>query len=234
VTSYSVGTKNRFLDNRLQLNAEAFYLDYTDQQVSFVKLIPPSAVLVTENAGKSHAYGIEVESEALLFEDTRIGVQGQWIHAEYDEFTYETIAPPSATSTCEVTGPTAGVFAVDCAGNTPARTPEWTLSANIEQGFELGNGGRVFGEGRIRYQSAFYADTSYQIETLTTDTARVDLALGYEDPEDRFTIRAYVNNLTDVFTISNATVNTAYNVTRIVAVNLLQPRTYGIQASARF
>ena len=37
--SYEVGSKNRFLDNRLQLNAEAFYLDYKDQQVSFVKLI---------------------------------------------------------------------------------------------------------------------------------------------------------------------------------------------------
>ncbi len=33
VLSYVLGSKNRFLDNRLQVNAEAFYLDYRDQQV---------------------------------------------------------------------------------------------------------------------------------------------------------------------------------------------------------
>ncbi len=234
VTSWVLGSKNRFLGNRLQVNAEAFYLDYTDQQVSFVKLIPPSAVLVTENAGKSHAYGIEVEADALIAAGTRIGLAAQWIHARLDEFSYDTIAPPSATSTCDVSPPTAGIFTVDCSGNAPARTAEWTLQGNFEQGFSLGEAGRVFLDGRVRYQSGFDADTAYQVETRTYDTARIDLGLGWQDAAERFSLRAFVDNLTDVATIANATVNTAYNVNRIVGINLLAPRTYGIQASARF
>lgn len=234
VTAYTIGSKNRFLGNRLQLNAEAFYLDYVDQQVSFVKLVGPSAVLVTENAGKSHAYGVEVEADFLAAPETRLGAQLQFIHAVYDSFAYTTIAPPGSTTTCSVTGPSAGVFSVDCSGNTPARTPRWTISVNGEQGFRLDNGGRIFGEARVRYQSGYDADTAYQVETRTYDTARVNLALGYTTPDRRFTVKAFVDNVTDVVTIANATVNTAYNVNNIVGINLEPPRTFGVRASANF
>ncbi|MGC1271919.1 MAG: TonB-dependent receptor [Croceibacterium sp.] len=230
VTSFVLGSKNRFAGNRLQLNAEAFYLDYRDQQVSFVKLVGNSAVLVTENAGKSTAYGIELESEYLATEQTRLGLQVQWLKAEYDQFSYNTIAPPGATTLCKVTPG----FTVDCSGLTAIRSPEWTINASAEQGFELADGGRIVGDTRARYQSSFYADTSYQIETKANATVRLDLGLGYTAPDDAWTVRAFVNNVTDVVTISNATVNTSYATNGIVGVNLLAPRTWGVQASAKF
>jgi iron complex outermembrane receptor protein len=34
ITAYSVGSKNRLLDNRLQINGELFYWIYKDQQIS--------------------------------------------------------------------------------------------------------------------------------------------------------------------------------------------------------
>ena len=230
VTSYVFGSKNRFAGNRLQLNAEAFYLDYRDQQVSFVKLVGNSAVLVTENAGKSTVYGVELESEWLAADETRLGLQVQWLKAEYDAFSYSTIAPPGASTLCKVTPG----FTVDCSGLTAIRSPEWTINANAEQGFVLGNGGRIVADARARYQSSFYADTSYQIETKTSGTIRVDLGLGYTAPQDAWSIRAFVNNVTDVVTINNATVNTSYATNGIVGVNLLLPRTWGVQASAQF
>ncbi|OJW66542.1 MAG: hypothetical protein BGO57_09575 [Sphingomonadales bacterium 63-6] len=230
VTSYVLGSKNRFADNRLQVNAEAFFLDYRDQQVSFVKLVGNSAVLVTENAGKSTAYGVELESEYLAADETRLGLQVQWLKAEYDSFSYDTIAPPGASTLCKVTPG----FTVDCSGITAIRSPEWTINANAEQGFVLGNGGRISADARARYQSSFYADTSYQIETKAPGTVRIDLGLGYTAPDDAWTIRAFVNNVTDVVTINNATVNTSYATNNFVGVNLLAPRTWGVQASAKF
>ncbi len=230
VTSYVIGSKNRFAGNRLQLNAEAFYLDYRDQQVSFVKLVGNSAVLVTENAGKSTAYGIELESDWLAADETRLGLQVQWLKAEYDAFSYSTIAPPGASTLCQVTPG----FTVDCSGLTAIRSPEWTINANAEQGFVLGNGGRIAADARARYQSSFYADTSYQIETKTNGTVRLDLGLGYTAPDDAWNIRVFVNNVTDVVTINNATVNTSYATNGFVSANLLLPRTWGVQASAKF
>ena len=233
VTSYAIGSKNRFADNTIQLNVEAFYLDYTDQQISFVKLIGPGAVvLVTENAGSSYAYGLEFESEFLPAENTRFGLSGSWIKAEYEEFSYDTVAPPSSTTLCMVGPPFP--FTVDCSGQVPIRTPEWTVTGFFEQGFELGNGGRIVLDGRGQYKSAFYASTSYTIETLTNESFRASFGLGYEDPDGRFKIRAFVDNAFDEVTISNATVNTAYSENGIVGINLLPPRTYGIQASANF
>lgn len=230
VTSYVLGSKNRFAGNRLQLNAEAFYLDYRDQQVSFVKLVGNSAVLVTENAGKSTAYGVELESDWLAADETRLGLQVQWLKAEYDSFSYSTIAPPGASTLCKVTPG----FTVDCSGLTAIRSPEWTINANAEQGFVLGNGGRIVADARARYQSSFYADTSYQVETRTNGTVRVDLGLGYTAPDEAWSLRAFVNNVTNVITINNATVNTSYATNGFVGINLLAPRTWGLQASTEF
>lgn len=233
VKSYVVGSKNRFFDNRLQLNAEAFYLDYRDQQVSFVKLVGTSAALVTENAGKSHAYGIEIDSEFLLTPTTRIGAQVQHLQAKYDSFSYLTIAPPPPTSQCRVT-PGVPQATVDCAGTTPIRSPRWTVVGNIEQSFPLSNGARIVAEARARYEAAFEADVAYIPETRTYGTTRVDLGLGYTTSDDRLTIKGYVANLTDEDTIANETVSVAYAANQVVGVNLQAPRTYGLRASFDF
>ena len=122
VKNYALGVKTRLLDNKLQLNAEAFYLDYQDEQVSFVKLIGASATLVTANAGKSHSEGLDLDLDYLLTPLTRIGAQLQNLEARFDAFSYLTVAPPPASSSCHTT-PASGQFAVDCSGNTPCTRP---------------------------------------------------------------------------------------------------------------
>ena len=234
VTSYAIGSKNRFLDNRLQLNVEGFYVDYRDQQVSFVKLIGPSAVLVTENAGKSHAYGFEFEGDFLATPNTRLGAQIQHLDATYDTFSYQTIAPPPASSACRVIPAGGGQSTVDCSGTTPLRSPRWTLSGSVEQTIPLRNGGRLIGEARARYETEFSADVSYVPEAQTYGTTRVDLGLGYATAHDRFTIKAYVDNLTDEETISNATQNTSYAINGVMGINLQAPRTYGVRSLFNF
>jgi iron complex outermembrane receptor protein len=54
--------KNRFFDNRLQLNASAFLYDYQDFQVSAVGVIAGQNATVTLNADKAKVYGLEFES----------------------------------------------------------------------------------------------------------------------------------------------------------------------------
>lgn len=234
VTSYVIGSKNRLLDNRLQLNAEGFYLDYRDQQVAFVKLIGTSATLVTENAGKSRAYGFELEADFLAAPNTRVGAQVQHLQAKYDSFNYVTIAPPGATSRCRVSPPSGGQFTVDCAGNVPLRSPRWTIIGSIEHTIALPNGSHIVGEARARYETAFEGDVSYLPETRTYDTTRVDLGVSFVTADDRFTIKAYVDNLTDEATISNATTSVTYANNPVVGINLQPPRTYGVRAFFNF
>ena len=233
VTSYALGLKNRLLENRLQLNAEGFYLNYRNQQVSFVKLVGTSATLVTENAGKSHAYGFELEGDYLATQNTRIGLQLQNLQAKYDSFSYLTVAPPPSTSTCHI-APSSGQFLVNCSDNTPTRSPRWTVLGNLEQTLPLSNGGRLVGEAQARYESRFQADVSYIPESQSYATTRVNLGLSYMSPDDRLTVKAYVDNLTNRTTIANATVSLAYAINHVVGANVEPPRTYGVRASFNF
>jgi iron complex outermembrane receptor protein len=62
LTAYTLGSKNRFLDNTLQVNAEAFYWIYQNKQVTHLGPIQPGGFnLITENAGKARIKGAELE-----------------------------------------------------------------------------------------------------------------------------------------------------------------------------
>jgi len=233
VTSYTIGSKNRFLDNKLQLNVEAFYSDYKDQQLSFVKLIGVSSTLVTENAGKSHSYGFELEGDLLATPTTRLGAQIQYLKAKYDSFSYQTLAAPPATSTCKVT-PGVPQVTVNCDEQPPLRAPMWTINGSIEQSIPLADGSKITAEVRGRYETEFQNDVSYVPETQGQPTARIDLSLSYVAPDDRWSIQGYVNNVTDVVTIASATMSNAYPNHQGVGVVLYAPRTFGVRGQVKF
>ena len=235
VVSYVLGSKNRFANNRLQINLEAFYLNYTNQQVSFVKLISGSSTLVTENAAKSHAYGLDLDTEFLATPTTRISFQAQYLRSKYDNFTYLTLAaPPAARTSCVVSAGSPPNSAVNCSNQTTLRSPTWTLVGNLEQGVPLNNGGRLVGDANVRYESDYQTDVSYLPEGIANGKARVNLSFGYEAPRNAFSIKAYVDNLANVVQITATTMSTSYAVNQAFGARLLPPRTYGVRAQVKF
>ena len=235
VVSYVLGSKNRFADNKIQLNLEAFYLDYTNQQISFVKLISGSSTLVTENAGKSHAYGLDLDSVFLVTSTTRLSLNAQWLRSKYDKFTYLSLgAPPAARTSCVVGVGTPPNASVDCTGLTTLRSPEFTVVGTIEQGIPLANGGRFVGEANVRYEDAYQTDVSYLPEGIANATTRVNLSFGYEAPKGAYSIKGYVDNVTDEVSVTATTQSNSYNVNQAFGARLLPPRTYGVRAQISF
>lgn len=235
VTSYVIGSRNRFANNRIQVNIEAFYLDYTNQQVSFVKLVNGSSTLVTENAAASHAYGLDLDSQFLVTPTTRINFQAQYLHSRYDNFTYLTLAaPPAARTTCVVSAGTPPNSAVNCSGQVTQRSPEWTLVAGIEQSIPLANGGRLIAEGNLRYEDEYQTDVSYLPEGIANASTRINLSFGYEAPDNRFSIRAYVENVTDEVDVTATTMSNSYAVIQAFGARLLPPRTFGVRGQVNF
>jgi iron complex outermembrane receptor protein len=229
VTAYTVGTKNRFLDNRLQINAEAFFLKYRDQQLGYVKLIPPAVVLVTENIGQVETKGAEIEVEFLATRTTRLGLQAQWLDADVKDLTYNTIAPPPPSSKCRITG-----TLVDCSGQRALRSPEWVFVGTIEQRFPLPSGDQIVASLFGRYESARELDIGYIPETREGGSTRTDAVLTYEVRRHGLSVSAFVNNIEDKTVISNATPNPSYSANGVVAATLRPPRTYGLRLSSRF
>ena len=74
VWNYEIGAKTSWLDNRLTLNAAAFYIDWTNQQLTqtFAGVRRdgvPANIAPTVNVGKSEVKGFEIEMTGRLSDD---------------------------------------------------------------------------------------------------------------------------------------------------------------------
>lgn len=76
--NYEVGEKARFFDNRLSVNADVYYIQWSQvQQV----VNQPCGYPLTENAGNAASYGPEIEVSARLTEALSLSVAGTYTHA---------------------------------------------------------------------------------------------------------------------------------------------------------
>jgi iron complex outermembrane receptor protein len=234
ITAYTIGSKNRFLEDTLQLNAEVFYWDYKDQQISHLNLDSAgTAVFATENVGSATVQGIELELMYLAGRNTLLRADVQYLDAEYDDFVYNVPnfgAPPVAD--CPST-PAGTVFSVDCSGKTPPQSPEWTVNLGLEQTFPLSSGARII----------FQVGTHYQSETLTglefLDSEKQDAywmsnaALMFNSPEDRWSVAAYVDNIEDETVLASSFPEPLAGQS-LVTGTLRPPLTYGVRLTAKF
>lgn len=119
--NYELSWRSRWLDNALTLNANAFFINWSDQQVD-VQLSGNSFDVVTQNAGSSEVKGFEIES--LYHVNDMLDVYGSigYAHTKFKEFF------------ASVNG-----AQIDLAGNSFLNAPRWTLNAGFtwknEQGF---------------------------------------------------------------------------------------------------
>src|SRR5258706_10206401 len=116
MTAYTLGSKNRFAGNRLQVNAEAFYWKYKNQQLSHVTQDSAGDfVFATENAGSSTVKGAELQVVYQAARNTLVNAQVQYLDTVFNSFHYFQPFPGSPVSKCTSTF-TSGKFLIDCSG----------------------------------------------------------------------------------------------------------------------
>ena len=235
ITAYTLGSKNRFLDERLQLNAEAFYWKYHDQQISHLGRDSTGTVIFpTENVGKATMKGVELELQFLATANTLLAADVQYLDAEYDEFVYNlpNFGPPPGTSCPFIGAAPPTPFVVDCSGKTPPQSPEWTLNLGIQQKLPLGNGGRFVFDVHTHYQS----DTLTGLEFLDLEVQDAywmsGAAIAYEAPS-HWTLSGYIENIEDEDVMQSTFPNPLAGAT-LTAATLRPPRTYGIRFGVNF
>lgn len=234
ITAFTVGSKNRFFDNRLQVNIEAFHWTYKGQQVSHLRTNTMGGTeFVTENIGKSRIQGIELEIQAKPLENTTLNTTVQYLDARNKEFVYDNpaaLGPP--VTGCAITGPTAGLFTVNCSGRRPVNAPVWTVTGGIEQVIALGNAGQLIFNVDGRYQSKSFIGFEELPTQVQKGYALLDIQLTYRLPGSHFMISGFANNLTD-----KAAVGFAQPHPRSAALlteTLRPPRTYGVRVGYKF
>ena len=122
VTAYEAGTKNRFASNTVQLNAAFFYNDFKNLQVQNSLPAPNglTTVSIITNAGKSRAYGVEVEGIFKPTPELTFQASFNYLDAKDTDLVFGTQANGLCNAGFLTTG---GCVAVPAYANAAAPTP---------------------------------------------------------------------------------------------------------------
>ncbi len=229
--AFTVGSRNRLLDGRLQLDAELFHWSYDDQQISTIMRDSRGATnLGTRNVGHATMQGVEVESTWLLADATLLRFGAQYLDASYDDFRYDVPGPAPPLSGCAVS-PNGANFTVDCSGNRAPYAPEWTVNLGGEHSFRLGNDARLVAGLRLYYQSEMLTGLDFTPLEYQDDYVTLGASLTWNSPDTRYYVVAFGNNLTDETVVANS-FQPPFGA--FVVGTLRPPRTYGLRMGARF
>lgn len=135
VNNYELGLKSRWFDNRLQFNVSAFYMDYTDMQLSLRILTIPgdesSALRLLTNASDAKIQGLESEFRAIPIPGLTLTANYTYLDTELENYD-------------------PGFGGTDLSGNKlPSPTHAFTISGNYE--IDLGDGSNITLYGDYRY-----------------------------------------------------------------------------------
>jgi outer membrane receptor protein involved in Fe transport len=171
--NYELSLRSVWLDGALTVNANAFYVDWKDQQ-TIVNFGLNLYDYHTVNAGKSHLYGFEIEASHRVSSDFDwyIGIGNN--NTKFDEF---------KTDVGTVT---------DLSGQQFTYAPHWTISAGANVRFLDGFNANV----NANYRSAVYTDfgdpqSLWEVGSRTLVNAR----LGYS--ARNWSASVFVNNIFD-------------------------------------
>jgi len=250
--AFTLGSKNRFMDNRLQLNAEAFYWKYEDQQVAHPGLDDDGGnTFFTENIGESTIYGLDVDLLFQAAENTLVSASFQYLKNELDEFVYEVPdaaanggGPPpgfitpingcsnTSTTDSEFTDRDVYIFRVDCSGEEGLQSPEFSANVGIEQGFDLSDDLGLDINLDVRYRDAFWAGTEFLDFQRQEAATKVDLSFTLRPGSEDWFVTLWGRNITDENTSNNRFL--FGNTGNLATITYDSPATYGIRGGMSF
>lgn len=237
LTAFQLGSRNRFLDNTLQLNFEAFYWKLKDQQIPYLGLNSFQQVtFITANAGRAHMYGGSVDAVYKLTRDDTFHFGVEYVKSKYDSFVRTVPSFGILPNTiCHLTGynPTPGSAApttFDCSGLPLLRAPKWSGSASYEHRFDLGNDSEIRFDGDMTFQSSSYIDSNYTPIMKQDSVALFNARLTYQSPGDRFEVTAWIRNIAN----EEVFVGGAQNQIFYGRVGVMPPRTFGVSGRVNF
>jgi iron complex outermembrane receptor protein len=232
ITAYTVGSKNRFLDNRLQLNLEAFRWDYRNQQVNHLGVdLAGQQGQFTQNIGQATNQGLEADTRFLLTPNTALNADLQYLDAVYNSFSYQApIGDGPVLTSCAQSVTSTTLRTVDCAGRPTFNSPKFTLDLGVEQTVEFG-AYRLVGSVDTQYKSSRYIGFEYLDAERQGSTWQTNAELAFSPDVGWWSLQAYVHNLeNDRFKV-NANLFTLANV---LTQTTAAPLTFGARVTVRY
>jgi iron complex outermembrane receptor protein len=231
LTAYTIGSKNRLLDNTLQLNIEAFFWEYDDKQVTHIgPVLPGGFNLITENAGGADVLGFEVETIWAPTDSDNFYANLQYLDTEYTEFNYtQTTVTGVPQTTCPTTPvPGQPAVVVNCTGKELPLSAEWILNLGYGHTFVLNNGSTLSANIDSRLQTSYFVGEEYLPGQVQDDFTSTSVRVTWSSADEKYKLTAYVDNIEDEDIKASAFVQP---VVGIPLVTFRPPRTYGVRLS---
>ena len=145
VTSFEFGSKNRFLNNTLQLNGDVFYYIQKNYQVNDFfqndnpacqgppgSNLPAFCSSPTLNI-QAHVLGVEIQSRYNITADDQINISGAYLNAKFNSQSGPCINPALLVDNNGVPLPGANDTSCLVAGNTPAAISPTNQNGEVVQ-----------------------------------------------------------------------------------------------------
>ena len=245
IDAFTIGSKNRFFDNRFELNAELFYWKYEGQQLAALGVdVDGNNAFYTRNVGKSSIKGVDIDFQFLVTETTKLRGGMQYLDAKYDEYSFDQVDladpgdPPNflrPVTSCDTTqqpiDPVSGKgsYIVDCSGKQALNSPKWSANLGVEQTIEFG-AVKLVGTFDGRYRGSREVGFNYIPESRIGSDVTLDASLTLAELDDRWAVTAFARNITDEAVPTTVQLGSG----NVVGGTYQPPRTYGVRAKFNF
>jgi iron complex outermembrane recepter protein len=244
IKSYSLGAKNRFFGNKLQVNVASYYYDYTNYKAQIQKQIwliddgdkekdmgeeVFDTVTSTSGIGDGNMYGVDLQTSAVITSQDSMNLsvsyeKSKWKKLFFD-YTYNGSYELENGDLVWVAYPD-----VNYKGKPMFNTPPWTIDLAYNHMFNLWNGGNLKVSINSKFKTAYKLSWSdddypgnYQEKCHIENFNAV-----YNDPNGKWTVSGYVKN------IFNYAEKTMFMSGGNSLLTLGAPRTYGAVLSVKF
>lgn len=237
--AYEVGSKNRFFNDRLQVNIDAYLYKYKDYQVDQLEYLPvpngpPAFGDFITNAAKATHKGVELTSEYLLTDHDTLTLNVAYLSAVFKDFLYplppDFSAPPSTTYTYQ-----------NLSGYTEFSAPKWTGTATYQHIWPLHHDDQLSVRLQSHLESFYWLTPDHKSDSRQPGYGRSQASFQYSAAKGKYTGELYVHNIENRPVYNNYTYQgvpgsvpfpgamPTHNFATIDA-----PRTYGVKFAVKF
>jgi iron complex outermembrane recepter protein len=221
LTQYSIGSKNRLMNQHLQLNAEAFYYNYNDYQaqgtvegIDYFTGVKTMFMRIV-NASNGTSYGLDLETDYLINSNSKLSATMEYLHTEYGYL------PMSANPRVKNSQP------YNLEGYPMAFSPKWSGTLAYEYNWMLEDSAMVTGMIDTKFSSGFWATNDIIIPGAWQDSYhRSNLNLIYTSSNNKYSANIWCKNLENMVLVTQ--IMPEYR--RVISA----PRTYGMTLSVKF
>lgn len=217
-----IGMKSDLFDKTVRLNLAAFWTKYRNLQrnqvVPFTDAFGTTTQeTITINAGKSRAYGFEVEGVYVPTEDLRFNLSLGYLNHKYEEFLLDVSTPLDGIKE-------------DLSGLRVPYSAKWNVGGGVTYEWLVGSAGSILTNVNVHYRSSASFSPFDSLYTELEARTLLGANVTWKEPDGRWRVTLYgANLLNEVYRVTANSVAGLWNFTQYG-----DPREIGVEMGFSF